>query len=248
MDSNGSRFKPASLLVLLTVAVFLVYSFAAGIIAFILAIFTQPVADLTETLAGDISLPGYLEVGATVLAIAATLPLLKVVCRSQRLRLDFRWPDRREWLLTAKYFLVHFGVLLATGLAVYYSGLLESGEEQIMRQRDLFEGWGLGPTLLLVVVAVPILEEFLFRGFLFAGLRRYGGFWFSFLISGLFFTLLHFSFSASWQENLVIFTVILGLTYFLSRSLEKTSNLAVPIILHGLHNLRVIILTFWLVE
>ena len=247
MDSNGSRFKPAALLVLLTAAVFLVYSFTAGIIAFILAVLTQPVADLDEILSGG-ALPGYLEVAAAVLAIAAALPLLKVICRRYRLRFDFRWPNRREWLLTAKYFLIHFGVLLATAALIYYSGLLENSEEQITRQRDLFEGWGLGPTLLLAVVAVPIFEEFLFRGFLFAGLRRFSGFWPSFLISGVFFTLLHFRFAVNWQENLVIFTVILGLTYFLSRSLEKTSNLAVPIILHSLHNLRVVILTFWFVK
>ena len=232
-----SLFKPAAGLVALTAAVFLAYSLVAAAAVLIL---TVPGG------AEDSGWPGYLEAVAAILAIGACLPLLKLLCRRLRLRLDFRWPNRREWLLTAKYFFIHFAVLLATSFLIYVLGLSETGEEQIVRQRVLFEGWGFWPTMFLVVAAVPLFEEFLFRGFLFAGLRRAGGFWFSFLVSGVFFALLHLDFAGGWRENLVIFTVIFGLTYFLSRAMEKTSNLAVPVILHGLHNLRVVLVIFWL--
>ena len=87
-------------------------------------------------------------------------------------------------------------------------------------------------------LVAPILEEIIFRGYLFAKLRRHHGFWISFLISGTLFTFIHFGYAP-----MALISVFIA-AYFMSRAFEKTRNLWTPIIIHFLHNFLLTVLSF----
>ncbi len=89
--------------------------------------------------------------------------------------------------------------------------------------------------LALIVIAAPFIEEFLFRGCLQNFLRKIMGVKLSIMLTSLFFSLLHFSFSQQASNfpllvSLFIFSLYLGFVY------EKTRSLSSSIILHMTFN------------
>lgn len=89
--------------------------------------------------------------------------------------------------------------------------------------------------LTLIIVAAPFIEEFLFRGCLQNFLRKIMGVKFSIVVTSLFFSLLHFSFSQQASNfpllvSLFMFSLYLGFVY------EKTRSLSSSIILHMTFN------------
>lgn len=89
--------------------------------------------------------------------------------------------------------------------------------------------------LTLIIVAAPFIEEFLFRGCLQNFLRKIIGVKFSIVVTSLFFSLLHFSFSQQASNfpllvSLFMFSLYLGFVY------EKTRSLSSSIILHMTFN------------
>lgn len=80
----------------------------------------------------------------------------------------------------------------------------------------------------LAVFLAPLSEEFLFRGFIYRSLKSYLPAWASATLTSLMFAGMHFN----WLSFLPLF--LLGL--WLCRTYEKTGNLWVPVILHGLFN------------
>lgn len=91
-------------------------------------------------------------------------------------------------------------------------------------------------TGLLLVVIVPIVEEFIFRGYLQGLLRRYLPFWLTNLITSALFGIAHL------QPNVIINTFILGLA--LSYVREKTNSIWTGVALHSLKNLVAFLLLF----
>ena len=161
----------------------------------------------------------------------------------RRLRLAFRPIKGRDIISLLKNFGYHFALLFVFSVIVGILALfgLEEFFESPERDTDFLL---LGPLLpsLLLVVAVPIFEEALFRGFLYARLRRSFKFWPSFLVSGLLFSLLHFQFGLNPAQNILVIANIFVLTFFITKTFEETQNLWMPIIFHGLHNGRVVLL------
>jgi len=88
--------------------------------------------------------------------------------------------------------------------------------------------------LLLITISVfaPILEEFIFRGYLFAAWRHTRlGLSGTLLLTSLLFTSLHIGqYSVGILVVLFVFSIILGLAR------EKTGSLYVPIVLHAVNN------------
>lgn len=78
------------------------------------------------------------------------------------------------------------------------------------------------------VIFAPIFEELLFRGVIFASLRKKFSFGFSALVSGMIFSILH--------EHYLSFLPILLLAVAFSYLYERTRNLFYPIALHAIYN------------
>lgn len=87
-----------------------------------------------------------------------------------------------------------------------------------------FPGHWLYPGAVIAVLAAPICEEFLFRGFLFQGLRRRWSFWPAALVSGVLFAILHGA--AIRLPALIVAGVILASAY------ERRRTLAASITAH----------------
>jgi len=97
-----------------------------------------------------------------------------------------------------------------------------------------------GPELAIVFVSLvilpPIIEEVLFRGFLYTGLRQKLPFIISALVTSAIFAVAHLQFGSG---NPLLWIAAID-TFFLSMVLvylrEKTGSLAAPILLHALKN------------
>jgi membrane protease YdiL (CAAX protease family) len=110
--------------------------------------------------------------------------------------------------------------------AALYSLLITPPE-----QEDIAEAFGPLPVqILLIVIAAPLSEELLFRGYLFGGLREKLSRWPAALIAGAIFGALHALTGISAVPQLIAFGVILCLLY------EKTGSIVPGIILHLLNN------------
>jgi uncharacterized protein len=110
--------------------------------------------------------------------------------------------------------------------ALFYSQLITQPE-----QEDIAEGFGPVPVqILLIVIAAPISEEVLFRGYLFGGLREKLSTWVAALIAGTIFGALHALTGISAVPPLIALGAIFCLLY------EKTGSIVPGIILHVLNN------------
>ena len=91
-----------------------------------------------------------------------------------------------------------------------------------------------------VVVVAPIIEEFLFRGFLYSQLRRsFLKDWGSVAVSSLVWTAIHFQY----EVGILFFLFLFGL--FLGYFRIKYNSLQIPVALHALNNLIAFILTIY---
>lgn len=88
--------------------------------------------------------------------------------------------------------------------------------------------------VLLIAVVAPIIEETLFRGILFAGLRNYFGIWTAIVISAVIFSSLHFELIGFFPRFAL--GVGLGYLYFKSGSIYPSIGL------HSLNNLIAVLL------
>ena len=92
-----------------------------------------------------------------------------------------------------------------------------------------------------VVVAAPIIEEFLFRGFLYSQLRRsFLRDWGAMALSSLVWTAIHFQY----EVGILFFLFLFGL--FLGYFRIKYNSLLIPLVLHALNNLLGFLLIFLL--
>ena len=84
-----------------------------------------------------------------------------------------------------------------------------------------------------LVIAAPVFEELLFRGFLYEGLRRSkigaGG---TILVTTLLWTLMH---AAQYDPFFLVLIALIGILLGIAR--ERTGSLYVPLAIHGLNNL-----------
>lgn len=88
--------------------------------------------------------------------------------------------------------------------------------------------------ILLATVVAPVTEELLFRGGLYRYARTRFPRWVALLVPSLLFASLH--------GNLASFAPLVALGVILSLAYERTGNIMVPIIAHGLFNLNTILL------
>ena len=87
------------------------------------------------------------------------------------------------------------------------------------------------------IVAAPVLEEFLYRSFLYTGLRNIMGVSGAAVVSALIFSLIH--------QNGLAFLPIFGLGIFLALLYESSQSLWAPVLAHCCHNSLSL---FWLLS
>ncbi|NRQ44154.1 CPBP family intramembrane metalloprotease [Rheinheimera sp. YQF-2] len=96
--------------------------------------------------------------------------------------------------------------------------------------------------LLVFVVAAPILEEAVFRGYLFKAWRTgFLGLWGTLLLTSLLFTLLH-----AGQYPGILLGMLFAFSLLLGLARERSGSLYVPVALHALNNLIAWILVVYL--
>lgn len=112
---------------------------------------------------------------------------------------------------------------------------VDINQEQEIGFNQVYGSVGLLLTFVSLVVIPPVVEEILFRGFLFTGLRTKLKFWIAALITSALFAVPHlFASSQGLLWVAAIDTFILSL--FLCYLRERTGNLWAPIALHAMKN------------
>lgn len=90
-------------------------------------------------------------------------------------------------------------------------------------------------TLFTVLLFVPLLEEFIFRGFLQSAISNYVNRYYAILLTAIIFSLFHFSVSQG-INNLNILSALFLLSLFLGFLRERQGSLVAPIVLHIVFN------------
>ena len=168
-----------------------------------------------------------------------TLLVLAVFLRWRRIswrKLGFeRGPQWRDlgWTLLAVpvYFVV---TLVVAGLAGVYLGV-DLEQEQEIGFRQVVGPAALLMTFVSLVVLPPLVEEILFRGFLFPGLRTKLNFIMAALVTSVLFAIPHLFASSDgllWVVGIDTFILSMALCYLR----EHTGALWAPILLHALKN------------
>ena len=128
--------------------------------------------------------------------------------------------------LSAALLMASYAVRLCYGIVALAFGYHPALQDVLLRLDT--QGIGLVLTLIAAAIVAPLVEETLFRGFLYGGLRGRIGVVGAMLVSTLFFTALHFSI----DQFIPIF--VLGL--FLAWLYEKTGSLYPGMLLHAVNN------------
>lgn len=135
----------------------------------------------------------------------------------------------RDLLLSPVAYIVYmiFSVLLGY-VAMTLIPAFDIREAQNVGFENLTSNLDLLVAFIALVVMAPIAEELLFRGYLFAKLRRFLSFWTTALLVSLLFGALH----GQWNVGLDTFVMSMVLVFVR----EKTGTVWVPILVHMIKN------------
>ena len=232
---NISSWKVAFSALAITCLIFFFYSFLLALLQALEETFkaSESWAEFWPTFAVLVN------IAATALALLALYFFVKYFQR-RRLQLAFHAIKKNHIVSLFKNFLIHFGLAFILSFVI----LLFNWGDAFDIPSPQIENVSFSPLFwfLLLVMAVPIFEEILFRGFFYARLRRVFKFWPAFFFSGLFFSLLHMRPELTLVSNIYIVLNILLLTYFITKTFEESKNLWMPILFHACHNGRVLLI------
>ncbi len=147
-----------------------------------------------------------------------------------------RKPEWKDILRIVVGFIVYFGLLIAaTIVASQFLGVNTEQEQEIGFEGAKTSGQGLVLVFMSLVILPPIVEEILFRGFLFGGLRTKLSFPWAVVITSVLFAVPHlFASSTGFLWIAAVDTFVLSLVLCYMR--EKTGALWVPIGIHAIKN------------
>jgi membrane protease YdiL (CAAX protease family) len=159
--------------------------------------------------------------------------------RSPAALFGLRWPDWKHGCVLA------FGSLAAAFPVIYLAGMAAQflgakGEPQdvllFLQSAPLLSDRLL--MIFMAVVAAPIAEETIFRGYLHGVIRQYGGRWCGIAVNSMLFAAIHGHIPS--LPGLFVLAVALSLVY------ERTGSLWAPILMHSAFNsLTVILALSW---
>lgn len=151
--------------------------------------------------------------------------------------IGWRRPRWSDLLATLAGFAVYFiGYVVLVTLVSRYVHSFNANQKQELGFDDVAGSYNLLLTFVSLVVLPPIVEETVFRGFIFTSLRKKWKFWGATLGTSLLFAVAHLEFGSGkslvWVAALDTFTLSLVLCYLR----EKTDSLWPGILLHALKN------------
>jgi membrane protease YdiL (CAAX protease family) len=135
--------------------------------------------------------------------------------------------------------LAAYPVIMALQMVSYSVFHAGAGAQPVVQFLVSSPGWlDRGAVILLAVVAAPVAEEVVFRGYLYGVARRYAGRWGALGASSLLFAAIHMHWPS--MAGLFVLGLILALAY------EKTRSLWVPIFMHSIFNgVSVVMTVLW---
>lgn len=146
-----------------------------------------------------------------------------------------RGPKWKDLGLSAFVLPIYFVVLMIVSFLASSLAGVDINQEQEIGFENVNNAIGLILTFASLVIVPPVVEEILFRGFLFTGLRSKLNLWTAALITSVLFAIPHlFASSQGLLWVAAIDTCILSL--FLCYLRERTGNLWAPIMLHAMKN------------
>ena len=153
----------------------------------------------------------------------------------RRLYLPFARLTKQNREVLYKNIVIYFVIIIAQTILFSLSdlGRLAEGPEIQSTPVGL---WGSLLGFFFIAAVGPFFEEALFRGFLYTRLRSAFKFWPAFIISGLFFSLLHFDPQGSTSFNVFNILDSFVFSYFVTKTFEETNNLWTPVIFHSVYN------------
>jgi len=165
--------------------------------------------------------------------VLALFPALRRRCREE---LSVPIPaDRKREVVLVAIAKPWFAIAVAGGVGLWFwcTGGSEALERRMLAQKS--EGWemarafstpGLVQHLLLVVFVAPVLEELVFRGFLYRAWERQWGWVPAMLLASVLFGIYHSNFFAAFIASIIYVCV-----------LRRTGTLWGPIAVHSVYNL-----------
>lgn len=146
-----------------------------------------------------------------------------------------RLPTWKDLGLSALSLPMYFGALMIISAIAGALLGVDTAQEQEIGFENAYGAIALALTFISLVILPPIIEEILFRGFLFTGLRNKLKLWPAAIITSILFAIPHLFASSEgllWIAGIDTFILSLFLCYLR----ERTGNLWAPIILHALKN------------
>lgn len=220
-------FWATSGLGLLVVVLYLLIGLLVAIALVFLALDTD-VNQGADAFALANSNPNFVIGGSLVSAVIAFLLVLLIAGR----RRGASWIEylavRRP---AAKELLVWLGISVATVIVLGVIGELLDRPAVPELWEELYRSSSILPILLLAVIAAPLFEESLFRGFLFTGWSSSKlGVTGTILLTAAFFTVLHAGYDAFDLGQVFVLGVLLGIARY------RSGSLVVPVVMHAFTN------------
>lgn len=146
---------------------------------------------------------------------------------------------RRRIFLGLKWLLIAYPVLMVTQIISYHLFSDQPDPQPVVMFLIENDGWkDRLAVILLALVAAPLAEEVIFRGYLYGMICSFGGRWSAICTSSLLFAAIHLHWPS--MAGLFLLGVVLALLY------EKTKSLWVPLIMHSVFNgISVCMAIFW---
>lgn len=140
-------------------------------------------------------------------------------------------------LFTLAGFAVYFiGYTVFLGIATHLFPAINVNQKQQLGFQNASGNFDLALTFISLVILPPLVEETVFRGFIFTGLRNSLKWWWAAIITSLIFATAHLEFGSGqpllWSAAIDTFTLSLVLCYLR----QKTDSLWPGILLHALKN------------
>lgn len=223
---------------LFVVVLYFAASFLAGTILGVALVALGWGADrINDTLSSG-SVP--LQFSYVVLVEAVTIGFLLLFLRIHQTSIKVlgfikpRLADIGKGLLAYPLYFVVF-LILAVVLPKFIPGL-DVDQEQQLGFDNVVGAWPLVLTFISLVVLPPIVEEILFRGFLFSSFRARVGFWFSTIVTSIIFAIAHLPGGGSGGPLYIAAVDTFILSVVLCYLRERTGSLWAGITLHAVKN------------
>lgn len=238
-----SKFKLSKLLPSLGAIGLVVYGFfvAQFIVVFLLNALVEAGVTTENTLNSSI-VQFWASVVAYVLALVIILGIFTAIRNSTKGLTKLLAISKRPQLNAIFYVVIGYGTyFLLSFTSMLLAQSLISGFSIDQKQEVGFEQLGTQVEYIMafiaLVVLAPIVEETIFRGFLFTQIRQNYNFWVSAVIVSLVFGLVHLQ----WNVGMDVFALSLVLCFLR----EKTGSIWAGVGLHMVKNILAFAILFW---